>query len=331
MIRIQYDDSVINNQLYCSFQTQREMNDGEYASLFISRWFGSAELLPPQGRGELLALAGVVGVYRHELLLISPQFDSEPDRPLKDWRDRFNRIEYCVCDLPVQKLLDLESKVLESSVERAVVYEMVIKNLFSSVFYDEPNTDGALESCESLEDASVVDFICVLVDSPSKIICFRKAFSVSHLRAIVSQANDHNLSIYYSPFEYQGKQLVAEGPWNQFPSKLRVIGESDNPSPIDLDDSIPPQFIEGGIPMSVLANTPEMTQVIQNELDNDLIASLRGDNQVSVKITDHEVVETKDGHVICPYCDRDFKKKFGLTNHIKAAHKEYYDSYRDHN
>ena len=54
-------------------------------------------------------------------------------------------------------------------------------------------------------------------------------------------------------------------------------------------------------------------------------------NSDGVQVLDHEIVQTNNGDFICPYCNREFNKKFGLTNHIKSSHKEYYDEYRSKN
>jgi len=325
MIRIQYKDAIINGQLYCTLQVQREMNEGEYAMLFMSRWFGSAEVLPPGGRGELLALAATTGSYRHELLLISPPLDRNADKVLTDWRARFQRIEYCVCDVSVEQILAAECQILADSDERAIVDEIMIKNLPPSVFYESHDGKHKANLSGSLNDIEPNDFVYVLVEPPAKIIGFRRAFSKKHLRELVSQANDHGLLIYYSSFKIEGRHTVAEGPWVLLPASLRNLGKSSGPS-VDVGDVV-------STSVDVVNDDETSDDGEVSDENNDLETTSSDAPVVSVEnvITSDDsdsIVQNKDGKLICPYCQKEFKKAFGLSNHVNSIHPDRVDDYK---
>lgn len=321
MIRIQYNDSVISGQLYCSLQVQREMADGEYSLLYMSRWFGSAEITPADGRGELLALAATMGNYRHELILISPDASSSSDKVLNEWRDRFKRIEYGVPDLSIEKLLAAESGILAASDERAVVDEIIVKNLPPSVFYEQDGDDKPTANIgKSLNELDHEQFVFALVEPPSKVVGFRKAFSKKHLQEIVSQANDHNLLIYYSSFTIQGKHVVAEGPWVMLPASLRNFTKpSDTTVEVDElvvnDEDVPPQFSEDTSPDAG-------SETIAKKADDE--TSDIADKEIN---DPPEVIEKPAEGFECPYCDKVMKKSYGVTNHVKQKHPEKLDEY----
>jgi len=315
MIRIQYKDAIINGQLYCTLQVQREMNEGEYAMLFMSRWFGSAEVLPPGGRGELLALAGTTGSYRHELLLISPPLDRSPDKVLVDWRARFQRIEYCICDVSVEQILTAECQILADSDERAIVDEIMVKNLPPSVFYEPHDDKQKVNLNGSLNDIEPNDFVYALVEPPAKIIGFRRAFSKKHLKELVSQANDHGLLIYYSSFKIEGRHTVAEGPWVLLPASLRNLGKSSGPS-VDINDVVN---------TSIDDETHDDPNDLETTGSDEPIVS----TEAAIASNDSDsIVQNKDGKLICPYCQKEFKKPFGLSNHVNSIHPDHVDDYK---
>lgn len=307
MIRIQYVDSICNKQLYCSLQLQREMDEGEYTSLHIVRWFGSAEILPSPGRGELLALAATTIEYRHEVLLISPELKSEPERVLSEWRSRFQRIEYCSPDACINNLLINECHTLSGMDERAVVNEIMVKNLLPSVFYESDNDKIEVQLRGTLEDIDVGLFVFALVEPPARVVGFRKAFSKEHLKDIILQANDHSLLVYYSPFTTEGKRIVATGPWVLLPASMRSITKSSM-TPIDVsqavDTDIPPQFLDD------VSSVAEETENVDSVTDQNL-----NDQQC-----DNEIVKSPEHGFKCPYCDKTMKKPYGLTNHVNKIH-----------
>ena len=313
MIRIQYDDSIIDRQLYCSLQVQREMKDGDYSMLYMARWFGSAEICSSAGRGELLALAATIGNFRHELILVSPDESSCTEKVLGEWRDKFKRVEYGAPDLVIEKLLSAESSLLAASDERAIVDEIIVKNLPPSVFYSQDDSGNvAVDIGKSLNDLDYEKFVFALVEPPSKIVGFRKAFSKKHLQEIVSQSNDHNLLLYYSSFTIQGKHIVAEGPWVLLPVSLRNFTKSSDAA-VDVEDlvvdnDVPPQFLEDDSETDTTTEAPT--------------ADPRGSEEEVP-----EVIEKPTEGFSCPYCDKTMKKAFGVTNHVKQKHPEKLDEY----
>lgn len=326
MIRIQYDDSVISNQLYCALQIQREMADGEFSLLYMVRWFGSAEIAPSAGRGELLALAATLGNYRHELILVSPDNSDCTDKVLNDWRARFNRVEYGAPDLSVEKLLAAECSILAASDERAIVDEIIVKNLPPTVFYEQNEDKAVANIGKSLADIDYEKYVFALVEPPSKVVGFRKAFSKQHLQEMVSQANDHNLLMYYSSFTIQGKHVVAEGPWVLLPATLRNFTKPSDAT-VDVEDlvgddeDIPPQFSE-----DAQSADPRVDLMAEDtkEMDREILS----DFKLAMSTPDApEVVEEPQEGFACPYCDKRMKKRFGVTNHVTQKHPEKLDEY----
>lgn len=293
MIRIQYRDVIVGGQLYCALQAQREMDTDEYAILFMVRWFGSAEIPPPSGRGELLALAGTTGVYRHEMLLISPPLPHTPDKVLAEWRQRFGRIEYCDGDLAVTNIMTAECHVLAESDERAIVDEIIIRNFSTG---SSTPFDSMIISDDATNADKINNYIYVLTDKSSRILSCRRPFASRQFDELMAQAIAHDLSVYCSPCKLDGKHVVAEGPWIAMSPK-----SSHTPSPEASLSVIIPSSIE-------IASTPENDE-----------ANWDG------------IIQTKDGKLMCPYCQRGFKSRAGLTNHVKSVHADQLDDYRIRN
>lgn len=358
MIRAQYKDCVIFNQLYCSFQVQREIDDGIYDFLYMVNWFGSAELLIPDARGELLALAATVGQYRNELMLISPQINTKPDEALTQWRNRFSRIQYCEIDKPISDLLTVETKLISELNERSIVNEIHAENLTTEILCNIQNTNDQPYSIVY----DINNIVLALVDPPFTVLGFRKPINNNHLREIILQANEHNLLLYISSSIESGLRILANGPWVLFPSKLRnvdkdfsntyidffsimrdkVVEETDKKIMDELRDSIindvvfPTDTIDFNIGDHPGCNiTISKNDLLSNEVDVDkeIIDDSTTLNQSSSSLVISppdvlEILMTHDGSVICPFCHDEFKKIFGLSNHVRTKHSEHYDTYK---
>ncbi len=384
MIRAQYKDCVIFNQLYCSFQVQREIDDGTYDFLYMVNWFGSAEFLIPEARGELLALAATVGQYRNELMLISPQINTKPDEALTQWRNRFSRIQYCEIDEPISDLLAVETKLISELNERSIVNEIHAENLTTEFLC---NTQNANDQQHSIV-YDINNIVLALVDPPFTVLGFRKPINNNHLREIILQANEHNLLLYVSSSIESGLRILANGPWVLFPSKLRNVDKDFSNTHIDFFSIMMDKVVEEtdkkilndirqevsepkGIVENLTDLTPPSSNLNTSQPDeseilmtpygsvtcsfcsskfkkiSDLSDHLRTEhpehddsvsndqksisNTSSLVISPPDVLEilmTPDGNVICPFCHDEFKKIFGLSNHVRTKHSEHYDTYR---
>jgi len=299
MIKIQYVDYINKNQLFCGVQILKETNVNEYSQLLLSRWLGNCEDLI-SARGELMALAAVSPEHRSDVCIVnSTNSFTDIDDVLLGFRSRFPNLQFANVKDCISCLLDDEILLFSNSNERVVADRIMAKHL-PSIFYKAQDKDLSLEVNSDSDELPLDKIILCLVSPPSKIHGFRLAKTKNHFRAIIKQALENDLLVYYSNFVEDGKELVAEGPWVLLPSSYFSFNDKikveDEPSLSSLSVDV----------------------VEEHNLKPSVIDDVEPSN----------TIHTPDG-LVCAWCDREFKKRFGLTNHIKAKHPEHFEEYKN--
>lgn len=122
-----------------------------------------------------------------------------------------------------------------------------------------------------------------------KVLGFRTKRSDEHFNEIVDLCKKHEVAIYCCDYRIDNKHYLSDKIWQ-------------------------PLLYE---------QTTNSTQIIVEESNVNTIQLINKDEPLkSLKVNEYD-------HIICPYCDRTFTKRFGLTNHIKATHPELVKDYEN--
>lgn len=122
-----------------------------------------------------------------------------------------------------------------------------------------------------------------------KILGFRTKRSEEHLNEIMNLAKIHDVAVYCCNYHLDNVHYKSGKIWN--PLSYRCGG-----NPVDLTVN------------ELNVNTVKLLDKIEPS--------------ESLKVDKYD-------HIICPYCDRTFTKRFALTNHIKAGHTDLFEDYKN--
>lgn len=319
MIHIQYKDSVVKNNLYCAAQVLR--HDGQqHTQIHIVRWFGSADVPPPAGRGELVALATITKQYRNERIVIAPALAKTSDHALQSWRNKFSALDYVDMGSIVD-VLGSEIDMLAASGERTLVAKTVVKNIPSNI------GDIPRSRC-TLNDITLDDNVFVMMDAFLNLHAIRHVGSIEHLAILVDFARNNEMFICHSEAICDGDIASASGPWSIF-----MVGDvaTTNKLPV-LASTVPDVVEEIEVPPAVEAQKLEKSAVkLGGGLIGEIAKTVRKSSDSTTpkpaRSIDREIVEDRD-KLVCPYCDKEFSKPFGRTNHVRTKHPDKYDDYQ---